>query len=166
MANPKPWVKWEIEVQDRLGLRSTISSGNTFYDPSDGVDTRDHTDSDFLLMVDAKCTESQSYRVQQKFMNQWVTKAQEAGFRFALPVRMNNGEDGSAGDITDFAVITFEDFLELVESYREKNDKKPKVKKRVFTEDDIQLLTKVAEAIKEPKVRSMFLTIVDKAEKA
>lgn len=163
----KPWERWEVECQDRLGLRSTVSSGSQFYDPSDGVDPRDHTDSDFLLMVDAKCTEAQSYRVQQRFMTQWVEKARQAGYRFALPVRMNNGESSVNNDVTDFVVVTFEDFLELVESYRAKQDKKPsKSKKPRLTEDELQLLTKVAEAIKAPKARSMFLAIVEKMEKA
>lgn len=163
----KPWERWEVECQDRLGLRSTVSSGSQFYDPSDGVDPRDHTDSDFLLMVDAKCTEAQSYRVQQRFMAQWVEKARKAGYRFALPVRMNNGESNASSDITDFVVVTFEDFLELVESYRSKNDtKKKSPKKSRLSEDELQLLSKVAEAIKPAAARSRFLAIVDKMEKA
>lgn len=165
MTNPA-WEKWEIECQDRLGLRSTVSSGSQFYDPSDGVDPRSHNESDYLLMIDAKCTESQSYRVQKKLMNQWVEKARMGGYRFALPIRLDNGGSPDDHDITDFAVITFEDFLELVESYREKNDKKPaKSKKSKLDEDDMEFVSKIAEAIKPAKARARFLDILERLEK-
>lgn len=162
-----PWSKWEIECQDRLGLRSTIGSGNKFYDPSDGVDPRAYNESDYRLMIDAKCTEAQSYRVQKKLMNQWVDKAQESGYRFALPVRLDNGGSPEDNSITDFVVVTFEDFLELVESYREKNDsnKQSKSRERRLSEDDLGFLTKVAEAIKAPAARSRLLSIMEKLEK-
>lgn len=163
----KPWIKWEVECQDRLGLRSTIGSGNQFYDPSDGVDPRHHSESDYLLMIDAKCTESQSFRVSKKLMNQWIKKAKESGYRFALPVRVDNGGSPDDNDVTDFAVLTFEDFVELVETYREKQDKKPaKKNKKIFTEDDIEFVGKIAEALKPAKARSRFLDIVERMEKA
>lgn len=162
-----PWSKWEIECQDRLGLRSTIGSGNKFYDPSDGVDPRSQSESDYRLMIDAKCTEAQSYRVQKKLMNQWVEKAQESGYRFALPVRLENGGSPEDNSITDFVVVTFEDFLELVESYRRKSEpkKRSKPKRHQLDEDDVEFLTKVAEAIKAPSARSKFLSIMEKLEK-
>lgn len=111
-----PWEVWESDVQSRLDLRGTISSGNKFYDPSDGVDKLDHTESDFRLMVDAKCTKNPTYRVGYKQLAQWVEKSQSMGFRFALPIRLLNGE---AEKNTDYVVCTLDDFAELLERYRE-----------------------------------------------
>lgn len=161
----KPWHAWEVEVQDRLGLRSTIASGNKFYDPSDGVDVREAKDIDFRVMVDAKCTEGISFRFTKRLMSQWVRKAQEMGFRFALPVRLTNGEvEEGSDEITDYVVITFEDYLELVESYREKNTKTVEEPTQVVSDEDIELLEKIAGALK-PKMKSRLYEIIEKVDK-
>lgn len=166
----EPWEEWEILVQERLGLRSTVGSGNQFYDPSDGIDKLDHTETDFRVMVDSKCTESSSYRVQIRLLNQWVRKARELGYRFALPVRLLNGGEPDDDQITDFVTITFEDYIELVESYREREVEKrakpkPPPKKVIFTEEDMSFLTKIGSAIKNLEVRTKFLTIIEKGNK-
>lgn len=171
MSTTPPWEIWEIEVQDRLGLRSTIASGNKFYDPSDGVDKRDHTESDYLLMVDAKCTEGISYRFTKRMMSQGVEKARQMGYRFALPVRLENGGEEGSVETTDYVVTTFDDFLELVESYRKLEDlrikakSQKKTKKRILNEDDQQFLDKIVKAL-NPAGRTRLLEILKKIDKA
>jgi hypothetical protein len=104
LPDPK-WKKWEKCVQEALGLRSTIASGNQFYDISDGVTPRNHV---MPFMVDAKSTEKKSYSINAAFMEEWVQKAAEQGFGFLLPVRFEN-----ASKTKEYMVMTFEDFQTL-----------------------------------------------------
>lgn len=136
----KPWERWEEDVQDTLGLSSTIGSGNKFYDPSDGIDKLDYTQTDFRLMVDAKCTKHSSYRLEKELLSQWVEKSSSMGYRFALPVRFSDGE----GSDTDYVVCTLEDFSELVSRYREK-DVPTTRKVAPFTERERDLIVRLAD---------------------
>jgi hypothetical protein len=109
------WKEWEKEVQRRLGLDSTIASGNKFYDVGDAVDNTNPRDQSFPLLVDCKYTESASFSVAAKFMGQWVDKATEAGKRFLLAVRIRpRGALGSR----DYVVLAMDDFEELLEKAR------------------------------------------------
>lgn len=103
MPKRKLWQKWEDKVNEALGLRGTISSGSKFYDISDGTTKLDHP---IPFMVDAKSTEQKSYRLDAKFLDEWVQNAKEKGKSFGLPIRF---EDDSL-QTQEYMVISFEDF--------------------------------------------------------
>lgn len=105
MPKLKLWEQWEADVQERLGLRSTIGSGSKFYDISDGVTPEGHP---IPLMVDAKSTEQKSYSLRHDFLDDWVQRAAEQGKMFGLPVRFEN-----AAKTTDYMLVSFEDFETL-----------------------------------------------------
>lgn len=102
------WARWESVVQQALGLKSTIGSGNQFHDPSDGRTAEHYTEHPRPLMVDAKHTELKSYTLTKKDLGQWVKKAALFGCRFGLPIRFE-----SDGSIEDYIVVPFEDYEEL-----------------------------------------------------
>jgi len=107
------WRPWESYVNLRLGLDPTVASGSQFYDKGDGVD---RGRGDWAYQVDAKYTDKASFSVKSKEMNQWVTRARMAGKRFALAVRV-----WGRGFVqpSDYVVLPFEDFVELLEKARE-----------------------------------------------
>ena len=104
------WERHEYDVQQLLGLASTIGSGNKWHDISDGT-VKDQYSGPFLLMVDAKSTIKGSYSVNAKFMRSWVDKAVELGKRFALPIRFLKPN----GHHEDYIVLTLDDFAELMQ---------------------------------------------------
>lgn len=109
-GNPK-WEQFEHEVQKLLGLRSTPGSGNQWHDVSDGVSK---VEDPYKLMVDCKFTESKTFRLDGKVLQDWWDKATELGYYFALPVRL----DGSSGRHKEWVVVHLDDYAELVESIR------------------------------------------------
>lgn len=112
------WKVWEEDVQNQLHLRSTISSGNKFYDPSDGVTPGHPSEQEsYPLMVDAKSTVQKSYSMSRNFLKDWKDKATEHSQSFALPVRFIEGNSR----YSDWVVVPFEDYVELVRSYRKHN---------------------------------------------
>lgn len=110
-GNPK-WEQFERSVQNLLDLRSTPGSGNQWHDVSDGVS---RPEDPYKLMVDCKYTESKSYSLNGKALQDWYDKATELGYRFALPVRL----DGSAGRTKEWVTIPLDDYAELVELVRD-----------------------------------------------
>ena len=110
------WEAFEDYVNKLLGLDSTIASGSKAYDVGDGVDRRHHSETDYALMVDAKYTERGSFSVSRKLMGQYVTRAAEAGKKFALPVRL---VDMRTKTVDDYVVIPLQDYAALLETYRE-----------------------------------------------
>lgn len=159
MSKLKPWEEFERDAQELLGLRSTISSGSKFYDPSDGVDPSDRTNSDFLPMIDAKCTESKSFRIDARFFKDWVEKAQSMGYRFALPIRYSN-------DDLDIVAMTLDDFSELLTRYRESESSRVSKKVRVsaFSSSEVEIIESIARKA-GPNLSLKLLDLADKMEK-
>lgn len=112
------WAAWEAEVNKKLGLLATIASGSQPHDPGDGVDRRHHSETDYALQVDAKHTIKGSYAVNRKFMRESWERAANAGQNFALPIRFADSEQG-VGMAEDYVVIPFNDYLGLLQAYRE-----------------------------------------------
>lgn len=110
------WSAWEARVNDLLGLQPTVASGCRPHDPGDGVDRRHHSQTGYALMVDCKHTERGSFSVSAKTVGQWSRRAAEAGKKFAMPVRL---ADRSGGRPTDVVVVPFDDYVTLLDSYRE-----------------------------------------------
>lgn len=110
------WEAWENCVNRLLGLDSTVASGNQAHDPGDGVDRRHHSETDYALMVDCKYTEQKSFSINAKLLAQYVRRAAEAGKRFVLPVRL---VDGGGRGVHDYIVVPLQDYVELLETYRE-----------------------------------------------
>jgi len=110
------WEAWEAHVNAALRLDSTVASGSQAHDVGDGVDRRHHSETGYALMVDAKYTERKSFSVNARLLAQYVRRAAEAGKSFALPVRL---VDKGAGRVEDFIVVPFQDYVMLLETYRE-----------------------------------------------
>lgn len=108
------WAKFEQDVQQMLGLQSTIGSGNKFYDPSDGVSPGVPYDDPIPLMVDCKTTENKSYRVDRDFLRQWYKKSLGLGYEFALPLRFLDKQSGDE----DWVVIPLKTFVSLMDFFR------------------------------------------------
>lgn len=110
---PKPKKFWELheaDMQEVLGLNSTIGSGNQFHDIGDGS-TGHNRLSNFPLVIDAKCTEKGSYSVNRDFMKDWLQKAAELGKMFLLPIRFQK----SKYEYDDYVVLELNDLLLLLE---------------------------------------------------
>lgn len=116
MRHELGWAAWEAYVNRLLGLDSTVASGSQAHDPGDGVDRRHHTETDYALMVDAKYTERKSFSISAKLMGQYVRRAAEAGKSFLLPVRL---VDTGTKEVHDFVVVPLQDYVMLLETYRE-----------------------------------------------
>lgn len=112
------WAAWEAEVNVALGISATIASGSQPHDPGDGVDRRHHHQTDYALQVDAKHTVKGSYSVNRRFMRESWERATNAGKAFALPIRFADAEKG-VGQAEDYVVIPFNDYLGLLQAYRE-----------------------------------------------
>lgn len=110
------WEAWERYVNSVLRLDSTIASGSQAHDPGDGVDRRHHSETDYALMADAKYTEQKSFSLNAKLLAQYVRRAAEAGKSFVLPVRL---VDKAADDVHDFVVVPLQDYVMLLDSWRE-----------------------------------------------
>ena len=110
------WEAWERYANAALGLTATIASGNKPYDPGDGVDRRHHSETEYAIQVDAKYTEKNSFSLVAKTMDFYVRRAAEAGKRFVLAVRL---VDGGGSVVHDYVVVPLQDYVVLLETYRE-----------------------------------------------
>lgn len=116
MRHELGWEAFERYTNKVLGLDATIASGRKEYDPGDGVDRRHHSETDYAIMADAKYTEKGSFSVNVKLMKKYVQRAAEAGKRFVLPVRL---VDNGGREVHDYIVVPLQDYLALLETYRE-----------------------------------------------
>lgn len=120
MRHELGWEAWERYVNRVLGLDSTVASGSQAHDPGDGVDRRHHSETEYALMADAKYTERKSFSVNARLMSQYVRRAAEFGKRFILPVRL---VDKANNEVHDFVVVPLQDYLTLLELWREVGDR-------------------------------------------
>lgn len=120
MRHTLGWSAFEDYVNTLLKLSATAASGSRDHDPGDGVDRRHHSQTDYALMADCKYTEQASFSVNRKLMKQYVLRAAEAGKRFVLPVRL---VDMRTKNVDDYIVVPLQDYVALLESYREKEDR-------------------------------------------
>lgn len=118
------WEQFEQDVQEMLGLSSTIASGSKHYDQGDAVDKRHHSESSFRFIADAKHTAARVYQLEDEMLRQWVERARRMGRRFCLPIRFGR-------ENKDYVVLTLNDFAELLEVAR----KSELVQERVNTTD-------------------------------
>jgi len=102
------WQAHERYVQQVLGLDSTITSGNKWFDPGDAV-TRGRT-SPFPLYADCKCTEKGSFSLKLSDLNDLQHRAAMSGKRLVMPIRFHP----SVGP-QDYLVIGLHDFAELLQ---------------------------------------------------
>lgn len=116
MRHELGWAAFEAYINRVLGLSATVASGSQDHDPGDGVDRRHPSETDYALMVDAKYTEQKSFSVNAKLLSQYVRRAAEAGKSFVLPVRL---VDKSTKEVHDFVVVPLQDYVMLLETYRE-----------------------------------------------
>lgn len=110
------WEAWESYVNSALRLSATVASGSQDHDPGDGVDRRHHSETGYALMVDAKYTERKSFSVNAKLLGQYVRRAAEMGKRFVLAVRL---VDSGGLEVHDYVVVPLQDYVTLLETYRE-----------------------------------------------
>lgn len=110
------WDAWESYINQVLGLEATLASGSQAHDPGDGVDRRHHSETDYAIMADAKYTERKSFSISAKLMGQYVRRAAEFGKRFVLPVRL---VDSGTKEVHDYIVVPLQDYVELLEVYRD-----------------------------------------------
>ena len=109
MAKKPEWERWEIAVNDQLGLEGTVASGATWKDKGDGS-TR--SGDAWPLLVDAKTTEAASYSLKFKFLDDLWKIAMQSGKTVALPLKFL----GRKGE-TEWVVVPFSDYAYLVEQY-------------------------------------------------
>ncbi|ACH62164.1 hypothetical protein MYRNA_195 [Mycobacterium phage Myrna] len=112
MRQQPGWEAWESHVNETLGLSGTAGSGNQWYEKGDGVDK---SDSEYAFQVESKYTEQTGFRV-TKVVGDYAKQAAMAGKKFALCVRIwGRGQKQPS----DYAVIPFEVFVDLVERAKE-----------------------------------------------
>ncbi|QZE10511.1 holliday junction resolvase [Mycobacterium phage ScoobyDoobyDoo] len=110
---PKPgWDVWESYVNETLGLSPTAGSGNQWYEKGDGID---RSDSEYAFQVESKYTEQAGFRV-TKVVGDYARQAAMQGKKFALCLRIwAKGQKIP----TDYAVIPFDVFVDLVQRAKE-----------------------------------------------
>jgi hypothetical protein len=113
MPNKPAWKRFETEVQQLLGLSSTVSSGNQFNDPGDGVNNLRIDQHPFPLIVDCKYTERASMSLKRDDLKQWEERSAEMGKRFAMPIRFARSPMGLL--VNDYILLGLHDFAELLE---------------------------------------------------
>lgn len=96
----------EKDLQDVLGLNSSIASGNQWHDIGDGS-TGHNRESSIGIIIDCKSTIKGSYSLNAVMLKDWLHKAALKGKMFLLPVRFVNPS------IQDYVVLELEDFLLL-----------------------------------------------------
>lgn len=118
------WQKFEHDVQNLLGLSSTIASGNQAHDPGDGVNRSHPYDINYAVMVDAKHTTNKSFSLSRKTLDGYLRRAQTFGKRFALPLRFEDLRPNRNGVKTrsDWVVVPLDDYAELVEKVNNVQD--------------------------------------------
>lgn len=104
------FIQHEKDIQHRLGLSATVSSGNQFHDPGDAVDN--NGDSAWPLYVECKYRERKSYAVGRDETDAWRRRAELWGKRFVLAVRFWEVRTGKA---TDYVLMPLSDFEELLD---------------------------------------------------
>lgn len=109
-AAVKSWERHERDMQQMFGLDSTITSGNKFFDPGDGV-TRDR-EAPFPLYADCKCTEHSSISLKVLALRQYAIRATELGKRFIMPIRFHIVAEDSHDD---WVLIQAHDLAELID---------------------------------------------------
>lgn len=110
------WAAFEAYVNGKLGLEATLASGSQDHDKGDGVDRSHPDETDYALQIDAKYTVKASFAVNRRFMDQCWERARLSGKRFALPIRF---ADERKGQVSDYIVVPFDDYTELLNAYRE-----------------------------------------------
>lgn len=115
MIKPSPklafWRKHESDLQEAMGLNSTVGSGNQFHDIGDGS-TGHNRKNAIPIVIDCKCTEKASYSLSSVMLEEWLDKAAQIGKMFMLPVRFQHAK------VKDYVVLQLEDLLELLELAR------------------------------------------------
>lgn len=151
------WQRHELEIQQRLGLSSTIGSGNKFHDPSDGTDKKHHSEHDFQVMIDAKSTSKKSYRLSRRLLKDWREKALVWGKIFMLPLRFEYEDEST----DDWIILHIDDFSEMYELARRPQKVEVVDRKRTSeAEDHIENLETLVKRIKDPEVKlELFSTI-------
>lgn len=109
-GNPA-WEQFERKVQELLDLRPVPGSGNQWHDISDGVS---RPEDPYKLMVDCKYTQRPNYGLLAPFLEQWLDKATELGYHFAMPVHMEGGRPRTK----EWVVVPLDDYAELVDAIR------------------------------------------------
>ena len=99
-------------MQRLLGLSPTITSGNKWHDPGDGVDRGHYTETTSPLISDCKSTIHRSYSVKLDDLEEWAYKADEMGKRFAMPIRFH--PKPFVAPPTDVILLGLNDFVELL----------------------------------------------------
>jgi hypothetical protein len=107
------WQKHEKDLQEALGLSSTVGSGNQSHDIGDGSNGHNRL-QDFPMVIDCKATEKKSYSLTYELMESWLQRAAELGKMFLLPIRFVN-----APKYKDYVVIELSDF-QLLLAYAKK----------------------------------------------
>lgn len=105
------WRKHETDLQEALGLNSTIGSGNQFQDIGDGS-TGHNRKNAIPIVIDCKCTEKASYSLSSELLEDWLRRAGEIGKMFMLPIRFQHAK------VQDYVVLQLDDLLELLELAR------------------------------------------------
>lgn len=115
MSKTPAWQAWEHEIQSKLGLDSTICSGNKWNDIGDATDNNSPRDDDFRLLVDCKHTGRLSYPLKRIDLESWFERGLEKGKRALLALRF--WPKGLLEPV-DVVVIGIDDFCELLERAR------------------------------------------------
>lgn len=110
------WQRHEREVQELLDLSPTITSGNKWHDPGDGVDRGHYSEKKFPLIIDCKSTIHRSYSVKLDDLEEWAYKADEMGKRFAMPIRFH--PKPYVAPPSDYILLSLNDFAELLQAAR------------------------------------------------
>lgn len=99
------WRKFELEMQEKLGLHDTVASGSQWNDPGDGK-TGHYSTAPIGIIMDAKTTDNKSFSLVSDFLDDWKQRADELGKTFLLPVRFNGRGT--------WIVLEEEDFMALL----------------------------------------------------
>jgi hypothetical protein len=110
------WQAWEQEIQSKLGLDSTICSGNKWNDIGDATDNNSPRDDSFRLLVDCKQTDKFSFSLKRADFEDWLERGLEKGKRALLAIRLWPRE---LIDPMDVVVIGLDDFCELLERVKQ-----------------------------------------------
>ena len=128
-SNMPDWQAHESEVAELLGIDTTVSSGNKFYDISDAV-TRGHAlDDRVQFMADMKATIRKTFRLDRDFLHEYRERAILRSKIFLLPVRFENPETKYR---EDWILVHANDFSELLglDVKRESYERQEKLKER------------------------------------
>lgn len=156
------WEKHEADVQELLGLDSTIASGTKWYDQGDATSNTNPQDDQFPIMLDCKATIQKSYSMDKVYLNQWRTKALLLGKRFLLPVRFVDDEGEH-----DWCVVPLGDLAELLDQARRSHTPVEKDEELLPQEVDegLEDLYQIIKEVKDPSLRLKSLEQFEAIEK-